>query len=118
MFIEYYDEIDSSKFSTQDKAMLKNFLELLDKYRYERDKLVAFTHDELSHIFEFAKINPRLQIEIWRGLPDDVVNNVENLGIFEDVLENKFGEYIKGIDKKALVNLLNTSRYANRSSRW
>lgn len=115
MFIEYYDDIEGSN---EDKKILKDFIELLNKYRYEPDKLKDFTYEELSHIFEITKSNPRLQVDIWRGLPDDVVNNVENLEVFEDVLENKFGEYINGIDKKALVELLNTSRYGNRSSRW
>ncbi len=116
MFIEYYDDIEYSKVSDEDKKILKDFLELLDKYKYEPDKLVSFTHEELSHIFEIAKVNPRLQIEIWRNLPKDTVNNAENLGIFEDVLENKFGEYIDGIDKRTLVELLNSSRYPTRSS--
>lgn len=116
MFIEYYDDIDHSSASNEDKKILKNFLELLDKYKYERDKLVDVTHEELSHIFEIAKVNPKLQIEIWCRLPNYLANNAENLEIFEDVLENKFGEYIYGIDKKALVELLNSSRYSTRSN--
>ena len=114
MFIKYYDDMEYSKVSDEDKKTLEDFLELLDKYRYEPDKLRSFTYEELSHIFEIAKINPRLQIEIWRGLPNDVVNNAQNLEIFEEVLENKFGEYINGIDKKALVELLNSSRHPTR----
>lgn len=117
MFIEYYDNIEYSKVSDEDKKILKDFLELIDKYKYEPDKLANFTHEELTQIFEIAKINPRLQIEIWRSLPNDVVNNAQNLEIFEGVLENKFGEYIHGIDKKSLVELLNSSRYPTRSGR-
>lgn len=114
MFIEYYNDIEYSKISDEDKKILKDFLELLDKYRYEPDKLRSFTYEELSHIFEICKSNPRLQIEIWQNLPNDVVNNAQNLEIFEGVLENKFGEYIHGIDKKALVELLNSSRHPTR----
>jgi len=118
MFIEYYDNIEHSNISNEDKNTLKEVLESLDKYRYEQNKLVSFTYKELSRIFEIAKFNPRLQIEIWRSLPQELVNNSENLEIFEDVLENKFGEYIQGIDKKALVELLNNSRQPTRSNRW
>lgn len=106
MFIEYYDAIEHSNLSSEDKNTLKEFLELLGKYKYEPDKSSGFTNGELSHIFQIAKINPRLQIKIWRNLPDDIVNNDENLGIFENVLENKFGEYIHGIDKKSLVKYI------------
>ena len=116
MFIEYYNDIDYFKASNEEKKKLKDFLELLDKYKYEKDKLGDFTHEELSHIFEIAKSNPRLQIEIWRNLPNDVVNNAENLEIFEDVLENKFGEYMHRIDKKTLVKLLNSSRQLTRTN--
>lgn len=116
MFRSYYYDIEYSKVSDEDKKILKDFLELLDKYKYEPDKLVSFAHEELSHIFEIAKIDPRLQIEIWHTLPNDVVNNAQNLEIFEGVLENKFGEYIHGIDKKSLVELLNSSRYPTRSN--
>ena len=97
MFIEYYADIEYSKVSAQDKKILKDFLELLDKYKYEPNKLRNFTYEELSRIFEITKINPRLQIEIWRSLPNDVVNDARNLEIFEGVLANKFGEYINGI---------------------
>lgn len=114
MFIEYYDDIENSKVPNEDKKILKNFLELLDKYKYEQDKLVGFTNKELSHIFEIAKFNPLLQIEIWKSLPNDIVNNTANLEIFADVLKNKFGEYINGIDKKALVKMLNNSRLPTR----
>ena len=116
MFIKYYDDMEYSKVSDEDKKTLEDFLELLDKYRYEPDKLRSFTYEELSHIFEITKINPRLQSEIWRSLPSDVVNNAQNLEIFEQVLENKFGKYIHGIDKESLVELLNSSRYPTRSS--
>lgn len=116
MFMDYYNDIDHFKVPNEEKKKLKDFLELLNKYKYERDKLGDFTHEELSHIFEIAKSNPKLQIEIWRSLPNDVVNNAENLEIFEDVLENKFGEYIHGIDKKSLVKLLNNSRQPTRTN--
>ena len=45
MFIEYYDDIEYSKVSNQDKKTLKDFLELLDKYRYEPNKLRSFTYE-------------------------------------------------------------------------
>ena len=105
----YKYEIDLANISDEDKKILKNFLELLDKYKYEPDKLTGVTHEKLSHVFEIAKFNSKLQIEIWQSLPKSVVKNPENLEIFEYVLENKFGEYIKGIDKKELVKLLNNS---------
>lgn len=114
MLMDYYNNIDYFEVSNEEKKKLKDFLELLNKH--EQDKLGDFTHEELSHIFEIAKSNPKLQIEIWRSLPNDVVNNDENLDIFEDVLENKFGEYIHGIDKKALVKLLSNSRQPTRTN--
>lgn len=116
MFKEYYSEIDHFNFPNGDKEKLKNSLELLDKYKYEQDKLVGFTHEELRNIFETAKFNPKLQIEIWCSLPQELVDNSENTEIFGDVLENKFGEYIRGIDKNSLVKLLNSSRYPSRSN--
>jgi len=116
MFIEYYDAIERSSVSSKDKKTLKDFLELLDKYKFEPDKFSDYTNEELNHIFQIAKINPRLQIEIWQRLPADIVNNPENIEIFENVLDNKFGEYIAGIDKRALVKILNGSRGPSRSN--
>ena len=40
----------------------------------------------------------------------------ENIEIFESVLDNKFGEYINGVDKRALVKILNGSRSPSRSN--
>lgn len=110
----YYRDIDQSIASIEDKKTLKNFLERLEKQA--QHQLIGLTYKELSSIFEIAKFNPSLQIEIWRMLPEEVVNNVENLRIFESVLENKFGEYIHEIDKKSLVELLNRSRFRTRSN--
>lgn len=114
MFIEYYDAIEHSNVSSKDKKTLKDFLELLDKY--EIDKFPNYTNEELNHIFQIAKISPRLQIKMWQMLPDDIVDNSENIEIFENVLDNKFGEYINGIDKRALVKILNGSRGLSRSN--
>ena len=75
-----------------------------------------YTNEELNHIFQIAKISPRLQIEMWQMLPADIVNNPENIEIFESVLDNKFGEYINGVDKRALVKILNGSRSPSRSN--
>lgn len=116
MFIEYYDAIEHSNVSSKDKKTLRDFLEALDKYKYEPDKFPNYTKEELNHIFQIAKVNPRLQIEMWQMLSDDIVNNPENVEIFEDVLDNKFGEYINGIDKRALVKILNGSRSPSRSN--
>lgn len=116
MFIEYYDAIERSNVSSKDKKTLKDFLELLDKYKYEPDKFSNYTNEELNHIFQIAKISPRLQIEMWQTLPADIVNNSENIEIFEKVLDNKFGEYINGIDKRVLVKILNGSRSQSRSN--
>ena len=52
---------------------------------------------------------------MWQMLPADIVNNSENIEIFENVLDNKFGKYINGIDKRALVKILNGSRSPSRS---
>ena len=112
MLRDYYNVIKYSNISNEDKQELRNFLELLDNDKNESDKLINFNHDKLKNIFEIAKFDSRLQIEIWEALSDDVVDNPKNLEIFEDVLENKFGEYIDGIDKKTLVGLLNSSRYS------
>ena len=89
MFIEYYDAIERSNVSSKDKKTLKDFLELLDKYKYEPDKFSNYTNEELNHIFQIAKISPRLQIEMWQILPADIVNNPENIEIFEGEL-NEF----------------------------
>ena len=99
MFIEYYDAIERSNVSSKDKKTLKDFLELLDKYKYEPDKFLNYTNEELNHIFQIAKISPRLQIEMWQMLPTDIVDNPENIEIFENVLDNKFGEYINGTNR-------------------
>ena len=53
---------------------------------------------------------------MWKMLPDDVVNDSENIEIFEEVLDNRFGEYIKEIDKRALVKILNGSRFDFRNN--
>lgn len=53
---------------------------------------------------------------MWQMLPADIVNNPENIEIFESVLDNKFGEYINGVDKRALVKILNGSRSPSRSN--
>lgn len=116
MFIEYYDAIERSNVSSKDKKRLKDFLETLDKYKYEPDTFSNYTNEELKHIFQIAKISPRLQIEMWQMLPNNIVNNSENIEVFEDVLDNKFGEYINGIDKRALVKILNGSRTTSRSN--
>lgn len=113
MFIYYYDAIERSNVSNNDKKKLKDFLETLNK---EPDKFSNYTNEELKHIFQVAKIIPKLQIEIWQMLPNNIVNNPENIEIFEDVLDNKFGEYLNGIDKKALVKVLNDSRSISRSN--
>ena len=116
MFIEYYDAIERSNVSSKDKKILKDFLELLDKYKYEPDKFSNYTNEELNHIFQIAKISPRLQNEMWQTLQDDIVNNSENIKKKKKVLDNKFGEYINGIDKRALVKILNGSRSQTRSN--
>lgn len=113
MFREYYT-IDTLEISDKDKKKLRNFAELLDKH--EEDKLNEFSMDDLRYLFELSKASPKLQIEMWRTLPEKLANNIENSKIFEDVLENKFGEYIQAIDKRALVQLLNSSRYPSRSN--
>lgn len=111
----YKSDINYLNISNEDKKKLKDFLVLLNEN--EHDKLVCFTHEELRNIFKIVKSDPKLQIKIWRNLPQELVYDSENIEIFEDVLENKFGEYIHGIDKKALVKLLNSSRSPIRSNR-
>ena len=117
MFIMFYDDIDAmehSNVSNEDKKTLTDFLELFDTYKYEPDKFPNYTSEELNQIFQIAKFSPSLQIKMWKMLPDDIVNNPENIEIFKNVLDNKFGEYINGIDKGALVRILNTSRSKSR----
>jgi hypothetical protein len=116
MFIEYYDAIERSNISSKDKKIFKDFLEALDKYKSEPDKFLGYTNEELKHIFLIAKNSPSLQIKIWQKLPTDIVNNPGNIEIFENVLDNKFGEYINGIDKRALVKMLNGSRTNSRTN--
>lgn len=117
MFERYIDNSDKNK------QKLNSFLELLDSYLKTDEEnsslqkqLINISTQELSHIFELAKNNPELQIEIWRVLPDEIVDNPENSPIFEAVLDNKFGEYLQKIDKKELVKLLNSSRREFRSN--
>lgn len=106
-----WNDIENSGISDGEKEILKKFLEFVNENKYKLERLKGITHDELCSVFEIAKFNPKLQIEIWKILPDEVVNNPENLEIFEAVLQNKFGEYIQGIDKRELVELLNSSRH-------
>ena len=117
MFKKYIDYLDNDE--------LKKFLELLDSYTSKDEErnvikrqLINLSIEELSKIFESAKNNPELQIEIWRVLPSELVKNPENSKVFEAILENKFGEYIQEIDKKELVKLLNSSREISRSTGW
>lgn len=117
MFEKYIDVLDD------DKQKLKSFLELLDSYLKThgenesiKNQLINLSTEELSNIFKIAKINPKLQIDIWRVLPSEIVDNPENSKIFEAVLDNKFGEYLQEIDKNALVKVLNGSRERNRSN--
>ncbi len=113
MYIGYYN-IDKFNISNEEKKTLENFIELIEEYECKQDKLKDLTHEELSNIFKITKSSPKLQIEIWGNLHDEVVKDSKNLEIFKEVLENKFGNYINGIDKKALVELLNSSRYRTR----
>ena len=111
----YYGIKDSkeySKISDEEKEKLEDTVKLLDSYSYSyrASKLEDFTYDELRHIFEIAKICPKLQIEMWCKLTSNVADKPENIDILEDILENKFGEYIQGIDKKRLTEVLNGSR--------
>lgn len=115
MYIGYYD-IDKFNISNEEKKTLRSLLELLEKHEYKQDKLEDFTHEELSNIFKITKCSPELQIEIWGNLPEKLVKDSINLEIFEEILENKFGNYINEIDKKSLVKLLNSSRYPTRSN--
>lgn len=117
MFEKYIRYIEYSDIVDDNKQKLKSFLELLDSYLIQREEndfpekqLINLSTEELKHIFEIARINPELQIEIWRWLPSEIVDNPENSSIFETVLDNKFGEYLQGIDRKTLVKTLNRSR--------
>ena len=119
LFEKYTDYID---ILDDHKQELKSFLELLDSYLIKRGEndlpekqLINLSTEELRHIFKIAKINPKLQIDIWSVLPRELVDNPENSKIFESVLDNKFGAYLQEIDKKALVKVLNGSRERNRS---
>ena len=114
MFVEY---LESMKLSGDEQKYLKDFLELLDLYLvkhnendFPKKKLSIISKEELSYIFEIIKINPRLQIDIWNVLPDEIVNNPRNFSVFESVLDNKFGDYLQGINKELLIRLLNNSR--------
>lgn len=95
---------------------LRSFLELLQNYLYSEDseniekQLINLSNAELTHLFDIAKNNFNLQIDIWKILPKEIVEDPENSNVFENVLDNNFGEYLRGIDKGALVNLLNGSR--------
>lgn len=113
MYIGYYN-IDKFNISNEEKKTLENFIELIEEYECKPDKLKDLTHEELSNIFKITKSSPKLQIEIWSNLHDEIVKDSKNLEIFKEVLENKFGNYINEIDKKALVELLNSSRYRTR----
>lgn len=114
MNMEYSNVIEQSNLSSIDKKKLRDFIEVLNKH--DPDKFPNYTKEELKHIFQIAKISSRLQFEIWKMLPDDVVNDSENIEIFEEVLDNRFGEYIKEIDKRALVKILNGSRFDFRNN--
>lgn len=105
-----WNEIEKSGISDEEKEILKKFLAFINENKYQLERLKVLTHDELCRVFKIAEFNPKLQIEIWRILPYEVVNNPENSEIFEAVLQNKFGEYIKRINKRELVELLNNSR--------
>ena len=115
MDIEYWNsKIANYNISAEDRNSLQSFFELLKESQNSKEyELRRINKAELSHIFDIVKFNPKFQIEIWRALPDEITNNAQNSEIFEDVLGNKFGEYIRGIDKKALVELLNGSKEPN-----
>lgn len=108
MFKYDFYRIDRFEISNEKKKKLKDFLQLLDDN--EIDKIVKYTSAELNDIFEIAKYAPDLQINIWKELPQELVEKNENISIFESVLDNKFGEYINGVDKTSLVKILNSSR--------
>ena len=122
MFEKYIYEIARSDIIDEDKHQLNSFFKLVDDYlrkhgendSLEKQQLINLNIEELKHIFEIVRINPELQIEIWCSLPSEIVDNPENSSIFESVLDNKFGEYLQGIDKKALVKVLNGSRGISR----
>lgn len=95
MNMEYSNMIEHSDLSSIDKKKLRDFIEVLNKH--DPDNFPNYTKEELKHIFQIAKISSKLQFEMWKMLPDDVVNDSENIEIFEEVLDNRFGEYIKEI---------------------
>ena len=94
---------DELNISDKDRKTLEEFWE-------HSDKRLNCTKEELEHMFQIAETSPGLQIEMWLRLPDEIVDNPENEEIFEKILDNKFGDYIKGINKKTLIQLLNSSR--------
>ena len=125
MFIKYYDKISKSITKNEDKKFLKDVLERLDKYigeleklqdptNEERNNLFKFNKEEINHLFEITNSDFTVQIEFWKALPEDFINNKENIEIFENVLENKFGEYISSVNKEQLVRLLNNSRFGKK----
>jgi len=98
---------------------LKELKELLDRideliYGEQYDQLdtlfINLNLQQLTQIFEWAKIDSKLQIELWQLLPYEKRNNPENSKIFEGILDNKFGDYIKDVNKKELVKLLSSSK--------
>ena len=116
MFIIYYDVIKNSDMTNEEKKILNSFLEKCDKYKSKQDIFSDYTNEDIIYILKIAKVSPSLQIEIWQILPDDIVNSLGNTELFENILDNKFGEYIKEINKKALVKMLNNSRIESRSN--
>ena len=110
MYINKYNEIKWNDRSKEEENKIKEFLETLDRFESDSDKFLGYLKENIT------QFNPKLQIEIWKFLPEDIVNNPENIEIFENVLDNKFGEYINGIDKKALVSILNASRTISRTN--
>lgn len=120
MFEKYTNHMD---ILDNGKQKLKSFLELLDNYLIHGEEnnslekqFINLNSEELSHIFKIAKFNSKLQIDMWRALPNEIVDNPENSKIFESVLDNKFGEYLHGINKEMLVKILNSSRQRTRSN--
>lgn len=105
---DYFYKIDGFDISSEDKKKLKDFLRLIDEHK--QDELTNYTQTELNNIFEMAKSDPKLQIEIWLNLPQEFVEKKENINLFERVLDNRFGEYIQGVNKASLVKTLNDAR--------
>lgn len=71
MFKYDFYRIDRFEISNEKKKKLKDFLQLLDDN--EIDKIVKYTSAELNDIFEIAKYAPDLQINIWKELPQELV---------------------------------------------